>query len=179
MINLGCGIRGEPQRSWNSIWFLRLKQTTKENQLDGGKLSPPQQEHSQGLYLTVVGTVGAAIQEHFQCTAKDGWDFNFLRRVQHERLTYLTSLKPPPKHTHPTAKQRDKHCLAKQWVTFKVSKASIFTSKATSIWNDAWNKQGYKVGESLIGPMINCWDERISLSSDVSFNNRCREQETL
>ncbi len=42
--------------------------------------------------------MGAAIQEHFQCTVTVDWDFNFLLRLQHERLAHFNSLNPP--HTH-------------------------------------------------------------------------------
>lgn len=76
-----CGIWGWTLKSCNSIWHsdsLSKKKkkkngTTKENRPEG-RPCLLRQQRSQGLYLTVVGIVGAAIQEHFQCTAKVDWD---------------------------------------------------------------------------------------------------------
>lgn len=102
-MNIGCcGTRGEPRRAviQSDFGTLSLKRDNKGEPTRGGKPSPPQQQQSQGLYLTAVGIVGAAIQEHFQCTAKVDWDSNFLLSLQHERLAHFNSPDPP----HPAAK---------------------------------------------------------------------------
>lgn len=58
---------------WNSPPFNDKKLMTKEHGPEA-KPSPPQQ-WGQDLYLTVVGIVGAAAQEHFQWTSKADWDW--------------------------------------------------------------------------------------------------------
>lgn len=65
----------------------------------GAKTSAPQQQWSQGLYLTAVGIVGAAAQEHFQCTAKVDWDLTSSSVSNVSGACLFRPLRPPP-HLH-------------------------------------------------------------------------------
>ena len=97
------GFWGKPWRAVIQPRLLSLKWDNKGEPTRGGKPSPPQQQQrSQGLYLTAVGIVGAAAQEHFQCTAKVDWDSDFLLRLQRERLAHFNSL------DHPHTQQQNK-----------------------------------------------------------------------